>query len=121
MKVLVCGGRHFAMRAEMYADMKKFALGQEERYSLIINGSASGADYLATQFAQLHGIPLALFPAPWLHHGKKAGVLRNGWMLEFGQPDHVLAYPGGRGTRDMMQRAISSGVPAWLRLPEKWG
>jgi hypothetical protein len=32
-------------------------------------------------------------------------------MLDKGRPDLVLAFPGGRGTADMIQRAEAAGVP----------
>jgi hypothetical protein len=31
-------------------------------------------------------------------------------MLALGKPDLVLAFPGGRGTRDMVAKAIKAGV-----------
>jgi hypothetical protein len=31
-------------------------------------------------------------------------------MLDEGRPDVVVAFPGGRGTADMMMRAGSAGV-----------
>ena len=32
-------------------------------------------------------------------------------MLEFGKPDLVLAFPGGRGTKDMTTKAEAAGIP----------
>jgi hypothetical protein len=51
----------------------------------------------------------AAFPADWKRHGKSAGPLRNQEMLD-AAPDLVIAFPGGRGTADMVRRAKSVNV-----------
>jgi len=38
-------------------------------------------------------------------------------MLAEGEPDAVLAFPGGRGTADMVRRAKRAGVPVWEWRP----
>ncbi len=50
-----------------------------------------------------------VFRALWERHGRAAGVIRNQAMLDYGI-DLVLAFPGGRGTADMVRRARSAGV-----------
>jgi hypothetical protein len=66
---------------------------------------------LAGKWAAYNGIPIAEFPAQWDLHGKRAGYLRNKQMLEEGQPDLVVAFPGGRGTADMVRQSREAGVP----------
>jgi hypothetical protein len=36
--------------------------------------------------------------------------MRNQWMLEDSQPDVCVAFPGARGTADMVCRARKAGV-----------
>jgi hypothetical protein len=43
-------------------------------------------------------------------YGKGAGPRRNKQMIEEGNPDLVIAFPGGRGTADMINRARAAGV-----------
>lgn len=43
--------------------------------------------------------------------GKAAGPIRNQRMLDDGKPDRVLAFPGGRGTANMVKLAKAAGVP----------
>lgn len=54
-------------------------------------------------------------PADWKTHGKKAGVVRNRAMVEFGA-DLVCAFPVGPsvGTRDCIMRARVAGIPEWV-------
>jgi hypothetical protein len=51
-----------------------------------------------------------MFPAQWDRYGEAAGPIRNAWMLEFGKPDLVVAFPGGRGTADMISKARKAGI-----------
>jgi hypothetical protein len=43
--------------------------------------------------------------------GKAAGPIRNQRMIDEGKPDLVIAFPGGRGTADMVSRAKKAGIP----------
>ena len=43
-------------------------------------------------------------------HGAAAGPVRNGEMLSRGKPDVVIAFPGGRGTANMCEQAMTAGV-----------
>ena len=45
----------------------------------------------------------------WKMHGKKAGPLRNQEMVDAGT-DLVVAFPGGRGTADLVRRARAAGL-----------
>lgn len=105
MRVLVCGGRDYdnVARAEEVLDALDI--------DVIIEGGARGADNLGYQYAYRHDILVETFPARWDRHGKAAGPLRNQRMLDEGKPDLVVAFPGGRGTADMVRRAKKAGVP----------
>jgi hypothetical protein len=47
--------------------------------------------------------------ADWRKYGAAAGPIRNQRMLE-GPPDIVVAFAGGKGTADMVQRARAAGI-----------
>jgi YspA, cpYpsA-related SLOG family len=112
LRVLVCGGRAFADKelldrvltailSEFYWDDEPQAPAME-----IIEGGSTGADTLARQWALKHNVPVTSFPADWRQHGAAAGPVRNEQMMNEAQPDIVIAFPGGPGTRDMVRRAI---------------
>lgn len=109
MRVLVCGGRDFNRYSYIY-----HILGcvQDERgkFTCLMTGDASGADHWAESFAFMEGIRHIKFAADWIGYGRKAGPIRNQIMLEEGKPDLVVAFPGGRGTADMVRRATNAGV-----------
>lgn len=105
MKVLVCGGRDYSdvMR------MEQVLSGLTPMPSLIIHGDYRGADRMAKAWALRHGIHHAAVEALWDDYGGAAGPKRNSAMLQL-LPHLVVAFPGGKGTRDMIDRAKAVGV-----------
>jgi len=106
MKVLVCGGRAFIDRGLLSSVLDRYDIGD----LCIIAGGASGADLLAGEWAARRGVCHIAVKANWDRHGKSAGPLRNTWMLQFCEPDLVIAFEGGRGTADMVRQAEAFGV-----------
>jgi hypothetical protein len=104
MKVLVCGGRDFKDSTLLYKAL------DEIQPTLIIEGNCRGADRLARLWAISHQVPYQTFKANWDQWGAAAGVMRNQKMLDEGQPDLVVACPGGRGTADMITRTLKAEV-----------
>lgn len=109
MRVLVCGGRNFE-DSEML-DMVLDEVHAETPITLVIQGLQSGADTLAARWADRHHIPCDGYRAEWRRYGKPAGPIRNTRMLTEGEPDLVIAAPGGSGTADMVNQARRANVP----------
>lgn len=105
MTILVCGGRDYQDRVRLF-----WELGHLEDVSLVIAGGATGADALAVEWAEQNTIPTRVFKPDWKQHGRAAGPIRNQRMLDEGKPDLVVAFPGGRGTDDMVNRARTAGI-----------
>ena len=80
----------------------------------LIHGAARGADSLAGEWASTRAVPVKIFPADWQTHGRSAGHIRNAQMLREGKPDLVVAFPGGRGTADMVAKANAAGITVKL-------
>lgn len=109
LRVLVCGGRGFADVGLLYGTLDN--LHKAKGIACIIEGNAGGADRMAGFWARKHRIDNLKFPADWTKHGKAAGPIRNQRMLDEGRPDLVVAFPGGKGTDDMVRRSQQAGVP----------
>jgi hypothetical protein len=108
-RILVCGGRD-------YADKKSLGMVLDAAHSAnpiidLIHGAARGADTLAADWALSHGVRCTAYPADWESDGRAAGPLRNQRMLDHGKPHLVIAFPGGKGTADMIGRSEAAGVP----------
>ncbi|WP_262027594.1 DUF2493 domain-containing protein [Microvirga sp. Mcv34] len=108
MKAIVCGGRRYRDRARLYQVLD--AAVERLGLSFIIQGVSDGADLLAFDWAQERGIRCGSFPADWETHGRKAGPIRNQEMIDEGKPDAVIAFPGGKGTKDMIERGRAAGI-----------
>jgi hypothetical protein len=107
-RVLVCGGRNYAnwdLVVKTLAEIRR-----TKGITLLMHGGAPGADKLAGNWGQLANVPMEVFKADWAKHGRAAGPIRNQQMLDDGKPDMVVAFPGGRGTADMIRRAKAAGV-----------
>ena len=107
MRVLVCGGRDFYHFGVVNMVLSKY---ENEPNLVIIQGGAKGADFLAKAWADWRSIPCEEYPADWKQYGKRAGNIRNAQMLNEGKPDLVIAFRGGRGTADMVDKATHAGI-----------
>ena len=108
MRVLVCGGRNYNDHVRVAAVLNR--LHSAKGIALIIQGGARGADELAYGWAKANGVEEIQFDADWENQGSFAGPARNKRMLDEGKPDLVIAFPGGRGTADMVRKARRAGV-----------
>jgi hypothetical protein len=128
MKVLAFGGRHYtnygAIMDQLAQLQKKVA-----PITLLIHGGAIGADIMAAHVAQwCFGIETKAFPADWNNvltpgavirwrYGKPynavAGHWRNQQMIDEGEPEYGIGFPGGTGTADMAERLRLANIPIW--------
>ena len=123
MYVLVTGGRNYRdYTAVSYALAQLYdqLIIENEPFRcpdfVVVHGAARGADSLAARWvkamqdAGYENVYEEPFPADWKRYGKAAGPIRNKQMLTEARPDLVLAFPGGRGTADMVRQARQAGV-----------
>lgn len=109
MRLIVCGGRHY----NEY-DLIEYVLnGLHATYGIteIVHGNATGADTCGKEWAIKYGIPEKAFSADWASYGRAAGPMRNEQMAEYA--DGCVAFPGGNGTKDMVERAIMHRLQFW--------
>lgn len=120
-RVLVCGGRNYDNQVAVDRELDRL-FEQHGGCMVVIHGDACGADACANAWAMAKrvtgaSVTIERFPAQWRGANGKgpldrsAGPLRNHRMLRQGKPQLVLAFPGGRGTADMVDRARAAGVP----------
>ena len=102
--VLVCGGRDFKDQKWLFEVLDSMDI------DCIVHGAAVGADSLAGLWAVRNKVPEIIVPAQWNNYDRAAGPIRNGWMLKFTRVNHVVAFPGGRGTLNMIQQTEKAGV-----------
>ena len=113
MRVLVCGGRNYGDIQKLYEVLDAIRNRAPHDAMVVIQGGATGADYLARQWAMDRCVPYENYPADWKKYGRSAGPLRNDRMIAVGRPDLVVAFPGGRGTADMVRRAHAAEITVY--------
>lgn len=117
---IITGGRDYAFTPEDIAWLDQ--LYAHYRFTLVIEGGCRRkdyrgddlptADYCGYMWALRVGIQTATMAANWSKHGKAAGPIRNEAMAKLGEAIGaiVIAFPGGRGTADMISRAGERGL-----------
>ncbi len=125
MRVLVCGGRNWNDQDRMDAALD--AVHRKHGVTLLIEGgqvsrdretdTLFGADWQAGTWAIRRKVPHWICWAWWFDCNGKisraAGPERNAKMIRVGQPDGVVAMPGGAGTADMIRKARAAGLTVW--------
>lgn len=120
-KVIVCGGRDFSDWEKLNQTLDSIFeergwMSEPDEYGNclpvvhIIHGGAEGADTLADNYAVMNWCVVTEYPALWDKYGKSAGPIRNKQMLDEGEPDLVIAFPGGKGTNNMIKQANGRGI-----------
>lgn len=120
MRVIVCGGRDFTDYMAVYRELDRLSANSPTRLEIIEGGQRTkddngeiigGADYWARNWAEVWGRKCRTFKANWKAYGKGAGPIRNEQMIIEGKAEMVLAFPGGKGTENMIAQAEAHGIP----------
>lgn len=115
----MCGGRNYKDRERVAEVLRQYGSDWDNLNFIpvphtmtLIHGAAVGADKLAAEVAAELGWAIEPYPAQWDRFGRgSAGPIRNRRMIDQGKPDLVIAFPGGKGTADMVRRAEKAGIP----------
>ena len=110
-RILVCGGRDFDDWDLMCSVLD--GISRNNPVDLIIHGGAKGADSMAGRWAEFRGVSQVIFPANWKGEKKSAGPIRNARMISVAEPDGVVAFPGGKGTVNMIKQAVAADIPVY--------
>lgn len=78
----------------------------------VIEGGASGVDWIAKEWAKEHEVQCKEFPADWNQYGKSAGPIRNKEMAKEGEVLIAFQYKDHptRGTMNMISIAKKENV-----------
>ena len=109
MKAILCGGRGLRLRIrdkDLLAHFNTYF-----KFTELVSGGCAGVDLDAEAWAYSMLIPIRQFIPDWVAKGKSAGPLRNQEMADYVGPDGLcIAFPGGKGTEDMIRRATKMGM-----------
>lgn len=115
-RILICGSREWNDSEAIEFVIDKLISKYGDDIS-IIHGAARGADSLAGQAATKRELVTVSCPAKWGKYDKKAGTIRNQFMLDRCKPQLVIAFnedlENSKGTGHMVRIAKKVGVPAF--------
>lgn len=104
MRTIIAGSRTFASYSYLAG------VCDNHDISVVLSGTARGADQLGERWAQAMEIPIERYPAQWDLHGKSAGYKRNELMAS--KAEQLIAFWDGnsRGTKHMVDIAAARGL-----------
>lgn len=85
--------------------------------TVVLSGTARGADRLGEIWAQQNGIICERYPADWDTYGKSAGYRRNGIMADNAEALLALWDGRSRGTGHMINIASRKGLTVHVYYP----
>lgn len=104
MRILVCGSRDYSNVAAVHRVLDLYSPIR------IVAGDATGADFIALEYAKAKNISRKRYDADWTKYGLAAGPIRNKRMITEETIDLVIAFPGGKGTTDMIKQAKQANI-----------
>ena len=109
MRIAVVGSRHFTDYAYVKNILDYYLAANE--IDAIITGDAAGADTLAAKYAKKNDILCKRHVANWEKHGKAAGPIRNGFVVEECHMMIAFRIEGeeNRGTNNAIKQAREKG------------
>lgn len=121
--VIVCGDRNGQPYGEVVYGLD--SLRAKVDFNAVVVGSRKGTDGAVFDWALQRELIATVVPAQWLTGlvtGKAEGPRRNGRMPRlFPSVRAVAAFPGGHGTRDMVETALALQLPVWRWLGRRDG
>jgi len=109
--LIVTGGRdYFPTHAQLHS-LKLIA--QARGVTELVHGDARGVDRQVDSVFRLYlpDVTIKTFPYK-AEHGRVGGPIRNSEMAAYakGKPALCVAFPGGKGTADMVTKATRAGI-----------
>lgn len=115
-RIIIAGSRNF----NDYELVKKTVEKLIESDTIIISGTANGADKLGERFAEEFNLKLVKMPANWKTYGKSAGIIRNQKMSNFAKEKEgiLVAFWDGKsnGTKEMIKIAKKDNLEVHVIL-----
>ncbi len=119
--VMTTGGRKYEERERVFEVMDQIHAHRE--IDIVINGDCQqyrrrGADWYVREWAYSRKVVYMSVPMDFKRYGKPAGPIRNSAMFNYFPVRELIAFPGGAGTKDTVDKAKRKGISV-LEIPEE--
>lgn len=106
--ILVCGGRDYADEEYLFRVLQY--INDEVGIQRLVASNERGAAALTVKWAKYNDVAIHTFDTDQRRYGKEAESIRNQKMVDEEGISFVLAFPGGRGTEDMLHKANVANI-----------
>lgn len=120
LKLLICGSRDFddinVLTVKCDEIIVECGYDFKEDKIEIVSGTARGSDRNGERYGAINGFEVKRFEADWDTYGRKAGMIRNGQMVDYlsnsACDSLVIAFwdYSSRGTKNTIDRAVNVGI-----------
>lgn len=110
MRTIIAGSR----TAKGYNDLLRAIDCVSWKPTIVLSGTAKGADLLGERWAKENNVPIERFPADWDRHGKSAGFIRNIEMAKSAEALICLWDGQSKGTKHMINEASKRGLVIYV-------
>lgn len=114
MRTIIAGSRGITSLATVERAMQDCPWPVTE----VVSGCARGVDQLGERWAELHGVPVAMFPAAWRRAdgstNRAAGFERNCAMARYAEALVAVWDGRSKGTRHMIETMRKQGKPVYV-------
>ena len=111
--LLIAGSRTFEDR-DLFNRVTEEIIDGDERFTVIVEGGASGADTMAREYAEAHDMKYEEFKPDWKQYGRAAGPKRNDKMIQFIKERNGTALyfwdEESKGTKQCIDSAKRKGI-----------
>jgi len=101
--VIIAGSRYYTNYDAVCAVIACFPY----TIDTVVSGVCRGVDACGEQWARLHNKQLLAMPADWKTLGRKAGPIRNEYMVEAASGLILIWNGRSKGSADILKRAIN--------------
>lgn len=111
--LLIAGSRSFEDR-DLFNRVTEEIIDGDERFTVIVEGGAAGADTMAREYAEAHDMKYEEFKPDWKQYGRAAGPKRNDKMVQFIKERNGTALyfwdEESKGTKQCIDSAKRKGI-----------
>lgn len=122
--LLIAGSRNFE-DWKIFEMVTREIIDGDERFTVIVEGGASGADSMARRYAGENGMTAEEFRADWKQYGRAAGPKRNDEMVKYVAERNGTAlffWDGeSKGTKQCIDSARRKGIDVTIWDTKKGG
>lgn len=113
-KLAIVGSREFSQPKRLFKLLDQFIKDNDYVVTEIISGGAAGVDTYAAQYAQYNKIPLKVHKAEWEKYGKKAGPIRNEYIIRDCDVCFAVWNGTSRGTKNDIDWCHKLNKDCWV-------